>query len=202
MELTFESQNCKIKNSPNYSDFTICHQIVSLDTSPPMASDKYDPLITMTAYGCWSTIQEVHSHNNLTLKRRLRSALFHIKLGPFGQCVEDILESNSGLRMYWDSHDLLLQQQGPYLWRVNHHTRFAWSCLFNLTRWRKAWHWPESAALMCFMFCIHHCHRAGEDCRCHGRTGERGCVCVCAQWREALWKGDMCVQVKGECLNS
>ncbi len=88
-------------------------------------------------------------------------------------CVH--LRFENGLRFPWPSASiaraLSLEGQLPFA--------FAWSCLFNLTQWRKAWHWPESAALMCFMFCIHHCHRAGEDCQCHRRTGKRVCLCVC-----------------------
>lgn len=85
--------------------------------------------------------------------------------------------------MAQDSCDLGLPR--PYLRRVNYHSLFAWSCLFNLTQWRKAWHWPESAALMCFMFCIHHCHWAGEDsASVTGEQEKRGGVCVSVVCRE------------------
>lgn len=107
---------------------------------------------------------------------------------PFGQRVECIFECvrlrfENGLRFPWPPASIVralsLEGQLP--------SAFAWSCLFNLTQWRKAWHWPESAALMCFMFCIHHCHWAGEDCRCHRRTG--GCVCVCGVERNTcVWR--------------
>lgn len=91
------------------------------------------------------------------------------------ECVH--LRFENGLRFPWPPASIVralsLEVQLPSV--------FAWSCLFNLTQWRKAWHWPESAALMCFMFCIHHCHWAGEDYQCHRRTG--GCVCVCGAER-------------------
>lgn len=88
---------------------------------------------------------------------------------------------DDGLRFLWPlawlATALSLEGQLPFA--------LVWSCLFNLTQWRKAWHWPESAALMCSMFCIHHCHRAEEDHRHQGREGKGLCVyvrvCVCGR---------------------
>lgn len=74
---------------------------------------------------------------------------------------------------------------------------FAWSCLFNLTQWRKAWHWPESAALMCFMFCIHHCQRAPrKTASVTGGQGRGGCVCVCGAERRQEWNTCACCRGK------
>lgn len=96
-----------------------------------------------------------------------RSAVLRTVIELF-ECVH--LRLQTALRFLWPPpapvvRALSLEGQLPFA--------LAWSCLFKLTQWRKAWHWPDPAALMRFMFCIHHCHRAQEDCQCHGRTGNK-----------------------------
>lgn len=120
--------------------------------------------------------------------REMMSLQRNIKVWPFGlwgECIFDCvhLRSANGLRFLWPPAStvraLSLEGQLP--------SAFAWSCLFNLTQWRKARHWPESAALMCFMFCIHHCHQAGDDCLCHRReVCVCACVCVYCRWVESM----------------
>lgn len=55
----------------------------------------------------------------------VRTLQHFIKVWALGQWVQYIFKcghTHSGFRMAWDSCDLLLQSQGPYLWRVNYHS--------------------------------------------------------------------------------